>query len=109
MLSPVRPEPESPNNRYFTCPPSEREQWTRDDRFKVVESSSVPSLGDRKKCPSERRAPRVLGKLSFARRICKLGLQYASYDSCSDLVNSKARNSQGRLASCTKSEAYVFK
>merc|ERR1740123_1333138 len=73
MLSPVRGEPESPNRRYYTCPPSERELWTEKGRFKVVESSSIPSLGDRTKCPEERRAPKIYGKLPQARRICNIG------------------------------------
>merc|ERR1740121_3478392 len=101
MLNPVRPPPESPNGRYYNCPPSEREAWSKDDRFKVVEDGKVRGEGDRSLCPEERRASVSNGKLSFARRICKQGLSWSSYDTCSDLVNDKA-GVFGREVVCDK-------
>lgn len=92
LLNPVRPEPDSPNGRYWQCSPSERELWSSDNAFKVLEDGTS-ALGDRTKCPgggivSERRAAKKVGKLSLARRICKLALRNKKH--CSDLVNEKA-------------------
>lgn len=106
MLNPVRPPPESPNGRYFTCPPSERELWSTDDRFKVLEDGT-PGEGDRSKCPSERRTAPVNGKLGFARRICKLATKRTSSSDCSSLVNDVA-GVFGRSVTCSRDLLFMY-
>lgn len=106
MLNPVRPPPETPNGRFFSCSPSERELWTTDDRFKVVEDGT-PGEGDRTKCPLERRANKFNGKLYMSRKICKpVGVREPG-DSCSDFTNKNARIF-GRTAVCTASVLSMY-
>jgi len=109
ILNPVRPPPESLNGRNYTCPPSERELWSSDERLKVVEDGT-PGEGEpseRAKCPSERRASPFDGKLFMARRICDVGLKWPSYGTCSDLVNKEAPVF-GRRAECTASVLRMY-
>mmetsp|Transcript_20764 Transcript_20764/g.37806 ORF Transcript_20764/g.37806 Transcript_20764/m.37806 type:complete len:312 (+) Transcript_20764:70-1005(+) len=102
-LSPYRPAPERNLGRLVECKPSEREYWTRTDRFKVM-GDDVPE-----QCPSERRRPLINGKGDFARkRICKYGLAYSSYSDCTALVEDKVPNTQGRKVECTKESLYIF-
>lgn len=105
MLDPVRPPPESPNGRYYQCPPSERELWSTDDRFKVLEDGT-PGKGDRSKCPSARRTAVVNGKLKHAQRTCKLAVKKSGMD-CSDLVNDVAKVF-GRTATCSSSVLSLY-
>eukprot|EP00403_Amphidinium_massartii_P040252 CAMPEP_0178444738 /NCGR_PEP_ID=MMETSP0689_2-20121128/39715_1 /TAXON_ID=160604 /ORGANISM="Amphidinium massartii, Strain CS-259" /LENGTH=332 /DNA_ID=CAMNT_0020069085 /DNA_START=57 /DNA_END=1056 /DNA_ORIENTATION=- len=103
-LSPYRPAPERNLGRLVECKPSEREYWTRTDRFKVS-GDDVPE-----QCPSERRRPLINGKGDFARnRICKYGLEYGKYHGdCTALVEDKVPNTQGRKVECTKESLYIF-
>eukprot|EP00929_Paragymnodinium_shiwhaense_P052027 TRINITY_DN26096_c0_g1_i1.p1 TRINITY_DN26096_c0_g1~~TRINITY_DN26096_c0_g1_i1.p1 ORF type:complete len:256 (+),score=44.99 TRINITY_DN26096_c0_g1_i1:93-860(+) len=105
IFNDVRPAPESPNGRYWNCPPSERELWTTDKSFKVFEDGSVKGLGDRSLCPEERRASRLNGKLSSTRRICGLSVkaQERNYGAdCTQIVAAAAATSQGRSVTCTE-------
>jgi len=89
------------------CPPSDRDLWTRDDKFTIYTLGKPVPDG----CPSKRRAPYIMGKLSLARRIARQAISKKprSYPSCTDFVNKQAATGTKREVECTRSSLYTFK
>lgn len=131
MLSPVFGKPESPNNRYYNCPASERAAWSTEKDIKVWEdgfsvdgeliqsTKNMTAEGDRSLCKTERRASPVDGKLKHARRICKRGLRskysgkgsFSHLSYCTNLVRNKASvfsRDKDHLPVCTKTCLYTY-
>jgi len=99
--------PQTNLGRLKECPPSERDLWTRDDKFTIYTLGNPVPDG----CPSQRRAPYIMGKLSLARRIARQAISKKprSYPSCTDFVNKQAATGTKRQVECTRSSLYTFK
>ncbi|CAK0902835.1 unnamed protein product [Prorocentrum cordatum] len=100
-------DPQTNLGRLKECSPSERDLWTRDDKFTIYMLGKPVPDG----CPSQRRAPYIVGKLSLARRICKQAISKGprSYPSCTDFVNKQAATGSKRQVECTKGSLYTFR
>jgi len=98
--------PETNLGRLKECAPSERDLWTRDDKFTIYMLGKPVPDG----CPSKRRAPYIMGKLSLARRIARQAISKKprNYPSCSDFVNKQAATGTKRQVECTKGSLYTF-
>lgn len=124
MLSPVFGAPESPNGRYYNCPASERAKWSTDlpvkvwdegysvgyegrEGYRLESAKNMTAEGDRSLCKGERRASPVDGTLTLAKRICKQGLQWRSFDTCTELVREKAAVGD-RKPVCTSANVYIY-
>jgi len=99
--------PQTNLGRLKTCPPSDRDLWTRDDKFTIYQLGKPVPEG----CPSQRRAPYIMGKLTFARRIARLAISRnpRNFPSCTDFVNDEAATGTKRQVECTRSSLYTFK
>jgi len=99
--------PETNLGRLKECSPSERDLWTRDDKFTIYTTGAPVPDG----CPSKRRAPYIMGKLYLARRICRhaISKEPRGYRSCTDFVNSVAATGTKRDVECTERNLYTFR
>mmetsp|Transcript_55265 Transcript_55265/g.155528 ORF Transcript_55265/g.155528 Transcript_55265/m.155528 type:complete len:192 (+) Transcript_55265:66-641(+) len=105
MLNPAMPPPAQNMGKLWTCDPSERDLWTRDDRFKIGDvAADLPA-----KCPEKRRQPVIIGKLSFSRKICGQAVKHqpGNFKTCTAFVNKKAGSSQGRTITCDAESLYT--
>jgi len=99
--------PQTNLGRLKECPPSDRDLWTRDDKFTIYQLGKPVPEG----CPSKRRAPYIMGKLSLAKRICRQAISKKprNYPSCTDFVNKQAATGTKRQVECTRRSLYTFK